>query len=99
MKRPSIKEVAVELRHINENVECDLLEPDGGWCDVRLQVYEDGGWAVRYGLSDYDQDHHGCWGVSSVPGVQGGVVKRFNSIGTARELIEQVEDAYAQSQV
>jgi hypothetical protein len=89
MKFPAIKDVADELRLINCNVE--------GECDVRLQVYEDGLWVVRYGASDYDQDHRGFWGASCLPGVspQTGKVQRCNSYDIARELIEQVRDQYA----
>ena len=86
MRFPSINDVAKELRDINANVEDE--------CDVRLQVYDDGAWIVHSGLSDYDQDHRGFWGASNVPGVQGGVVKRFSSTEVARDLLEQVKDAY-----
>ena len=87
---PSIKDVAAELRLINANADVD----GGGRCDVRLQVRVDSSWTVRYGLSDYDQDHNGYWGGSSVPGVQGGVVKRFNSHAVARDLLNQMRDHY-----
>lgn len=43
-----------------------LLDEKNPDTDVRLQVYEDGEWAVRYGPSDYDQDHRGYWGAASV---------------------------------
>jgi hypothetical protein len=79
---PSIKDVAHDLRLINAEVE--------GECDVRLQVYPDGSWAVRWGLSDYDTDHHGYWGASSVPGNG----RRFSSADTARELLGQAKDDY-----
>jgi len=80
LRFPSIVDVASALRDVNDFVDDD--------CDVRLQVYPDGQWAVRFGLSDYDQDHHGYWGASSVPG------KRFNSKDIARELLEQAKEAY-----
>lgn len=51
----------------------DVIDHDDDGCaarvDVRLQVYPPdlgGRWAVRWGLSDYDQDHRGYWGCSSV---------------------------------
>lgn len=47
------------LREGNASVE--------GECDVRLQVTPDG-WRLWWGLSDYDLDHRGFWGASSVPG-------------------------------
>lgn len=90
MTFPTIKEVALDLRRINTNVES---EPDKG-CDVRLQLYPAGDWAIRVGLPDYDLDHLGYWGASSVPGVVNGQVKRFNSTDLARDLISQVKDHY-----
>jgi len=88
MKFPSIKNVAQELRLISANVE--------GECDVRLQVYPDGSWWVRYGDSSYDQDHRGYWGASCVPGCGGrkNQPKRFQSIEVAKDLIEQVKDHF-----
>lgn len=91
MKFPSIKDVAAELQLINANVE--------GVCDVRLQVYEDGKWAIRSGLTDYDQDHRGAWGASSIPGVWNGVARRFDSKSIARDLIAQCKDWVAVSAV
>jgi hypothetical protein len=89
---PSIAAVAQRLREISENVE--------GECDVRLQVYPGGNtgimsWTVRFGPSDYDQDHTGFWGASAVPGVYNGKPKRFGSRDVARDLIEQARDHYA----
>lgn len=87
---PSIKTIASELRLINANVE--------GECDVRLQVYEDSQWAIRSGLPDYDHDHRGFWGASSVPGVGGRNMqpRRFKSEDVARDLIEQAREQHAQ---
>lgn len=90
-KWPSIHDVAYALRGINANVECS--EEEG--CDVRLQVWDDGEWAVRWGSSDYDQDHRGFWGASSVPGVVNGKVQRFDSRAVARDLIEQAKEQEA----
>lgn len=89
MRFPSIKSVAKVLAQINREVDASDVEPEG--VDVRLQVYEDGEWAVRWGLSDYDQDHRGHWGASSVPGGK----RRFNSRETARDLIEQAKESHA----
>ena len=89
MKFPTIKEIAHELRLINANVECD----DDG-CDVRLQVYEDGKWWVRYGDSSGDLDHTGYWGSGSVPGVVHGKVMEFDSRAVAKDLINDVREAY-----
>lgn len=83
MKFPSIAHVADVLRAVNETVE--------GICDVRLQVYPNGLWAVRTGLPDYDQDLRGYWGASYVPGDR----RRFNSRDVARDLIEQAREMHA----
>ena len=91
MKFPSIQHVAKALRiqargiawcAFRTSEECET-------CDVRLQVYPDGAWAIRVGLSDYDQDHRGFWGASYIP--RG----RFNATDLARELISQCRDHYA----
>lgn len=84
MKWPSIRELSEALRDVNANVE--------GECDVRLQVYEDGQWRLRWGDASYDIDHSGFWGASGVPGVVGGKVQRFNARDVARDLIEQAKD-------
>jgi hypothetical protein len=86
MRFPSINDVAAELRVINKNT----LEPDDAdeGIDVRLQVYLDSRWEIRGGASDYDQDHHGYWGASSVPGNN----RRFDSKDVARDLIEQARE-------
>lgn len=85
MTFPKISEVAFDLRAINREVEAD----EDGWY-VRLQLYPAGDWAVRFGLPDYDQDHLGYWGTSTIPGNS----KRFPSKDVARDLISQVKDAY-----
>jgi hypothetical protein len=76
----NIREIARALTRVNKFVEGD--------CDVRLQVYDTGEWAIRYGSSDFDLDHRGRWGASSVPGNS----KRFNSRDTAKDLISQVNE-------
>lgn len=93
MKFPSIKAVASELRSIN--MFPGERDADETFINVRLQVYPDGAWAVRSGLSDYDRDHHGFWGASSVPGSG----KRFNSTDVARDLLSQCRDDHAQTEV
>jgi hypothetical protein len=93
MKFPSIANVANDLRAINQNVESD----DEHGCDVRPQVYLDGQYIVRAGDAQYDQDHRGFWGASTIPGVVKGKVRRFDSRAIARDLIEQCREAYADS--
>lgn len=65
----------------------------GQECDVRLQVYPDGQWAVRWGLSDYDQDHRGYWGAGSVASRTS--LSECNEI--AHDLISQAQDDAAQN--
>lgn len=103
MKFPSIARVSAELCRINTTV-IDVCAEHGAGCeddcatyiDVRLQVYPDGDWAVHSGLADYDTDHRGFWGSSSVPGNGSG--QGFNPEETARDLIAQCRDHHAQSE-
>lgn len=89
MRFPSIKDVARELRLINASVESLSFEDE---CEVRLQIYEDGKWIIRYGCPSYDTDHHGYWGASYIPGVVNGKVVRFNSYEVARDLLSQARE-------
>ena len=56
---------------------------------VRLQVWDDGRWAVHVCSSDYDQDHRGYWGASYLS------YDRQNLTDLARDLIGQCADALA----
>lgn len=66
-----------------------LLDETNPDTDVRLQVYPNGEWAVRYGPSDYDQDHRGHWGAASVH--YGMDLERLLEV--AAYLREQVEES------
>ena len=80
---PSADDVATVLARIKRDID-DV-------CDVRLQVYEDGAWMVRYGISDYDLDHRGFWGASSIdPDDEADTLA-----SVAGELIDQAADACA----
>jgi hypothetical protein len=37
---------------------------EGEGCDIRLQIWSDGSWAMHTRPSDYDLDHRGYWGAS-----------------------------------
>lgn len=63
MKMPTIVEVAQALERCRNSY---LPDCEDGSLDVRLQVYPDGDWAVRWGSADYDTDHRGYWGASSI---------------------------------
>lgn len=80
---PQTDDVAAVLSKIKRIIDAE--------CDVRLQVYEDGTWAVRYGLSDYDQDHRGFWGAASIsPDDESDTLA-----WVASDLIDQAADACA----
>lgn len=68
-----------------ENGETD----DDPQIDVRLQVTEDNGYHVHYGLSDFDQDHRGAWGSSSV----GKRVSLEDCKAIAKDLIGQAAES------
>lgn len=89
MRFPSIASVTAALRGAREEARKYLNA--GEDMDVRLQVYPDGAWALRTGLSDYDQDHRGFWGAGAV--TDSSMVKDLRQL--AKDLLEQVQDAYA----
>lgn len=93
IKFPSIKDIASVIRGINTEESFPGECGEECYIDVRLQVYPDGQWSVHSGDSSYDQDHRGFWGSSCVPGNG----KRFSSVETARELIDQAKDHHADS--
>ena len=79
----NIRETAAHLRAISAKMDSE--------CDVRLQLYADGTWKIRFGWSDYDQDGRGYWGASFVPGAG----QAFNADEVAKDLWEQALDAQA----
>lgn len=85
---PDVEEIARELRSIRDRIEIS------DECDVRLQVYEDGDCAVRWGPSDHDQDHRGWWGASSIHGR----LTRDESVEIAEDLLEQAQEHHAQEE-
>lgn len=86
IKFPSIKDVATELRYVNQY---DIEK--GEETDIRLQVKEDGFWSIHIGPSDYDLDHLGFWGSSELDGL------RFDAVEVARDLVEQAKEQYEMS--
>jgi hypothetical protein len=60
MEWPSVEDIADRLSDFVEGIDPD--DEDGGGIEVRLQVTEDGGWAVHTGDPSYDTDHRGFWG-------------------------------------
>lgn len=85
-KMPSKKEVQVALSAIKRDV-----RPDEEGLEVRLQVYENGDWAVRWGDSSYDQDHRGAWGC-------GILSSKSNCRTLAADLLDDCEEHASQLQ-
>lgn len=85
----TIQSIAAGLRELHR----DFLDEENNEMDVRLQVYPDGSWALRYGSSDYDQDHRGYWGAGSI--ALDDSDETLDSV--ARELVEQALDQAATS--
>ncbi len=83
--RPIQKEIEVWLKHVSSYLDDEITS-----IDVRLQVYPDGQWAVHSGSSDYDQDHRGYWGASSIDA-------ETNIPLLALELLDQAEEDFATS--
>jgi hypothetical protein len=83
MTFPKTADLTNELRRIRAAY-CDK----GGELDVRLQVSDNGDWAVRFGDAQYDQDHRGFWGSSIVSYDQ-------NLVDIAMELLDQAKEQYA----
>lgn len=64
-----------------------------GDVDVRLQVYESGEWALRFGDPQYDQDHRGFWGSGVLAGDEDGEGYLGWEISQlAADLIDQAAD-------
>jgi hypothetical protein len=87
MKFPSIKDVATILKELNNTMDSTSEEA----LDIRLHVWEDGTWTIHTGDSQYDQDHRGFWGSSSLMGKCNWVSIR----DIARDLLDQVREDYA----
>jgi hypothetical protein len=82
---PNPREVQEELKQIQLGLE-DVKD-----VDVRLRVHN-GSWQVLWGDSSYDTDHRGYWGASSISDSDAD----RDLYSTAKDLISQVEDHYAQ---
>lgn len=101
LKWPAVEDVQGALKNVRDGMEA------GDLTDVRLQVYGpehadewpalDGRkplpWAIRTGMSDYDTDHRGYWGASSVDSIDSDVWL----MTTAEELLDQAKDHAAQN--
>lgn len=82
---PTLEEVKAELERVAAFVDFDDLgQDDDGYIDVRLRVFE-GDWEVKFGDSQYDTDHRGDWGYSSI-------CKDSDLEEIAQELIDEVLD-------
>ena len=93
---PSIANVRAALRSNWQYLRCNYDRSefeergeDSAGQDVRLQVWEDGKWAVHVCSPDFDQDHRGYWGASLLS------YDRQNLTDLARDLIDQCAEAIA----
>lgn len=81
---PTVEAVTVALRDVRDYLRRERFADT----DVRLQVHE--GWTVHQGDGQYDQDHRGLWGASSV--------SARDSLATLREtagsLVSEALDAW-----
>lgn len=91
-----VDEVVAELKDIRDDLAAtpseDGVESEDDFMDVRLQVFDDGGWVLHTGDASYDTDHHGSWGASEiVPTMTDEELREM-----AEDLINQAEDMRAQ---
>jgi hypothetical protein len=92
---PTKEEVAREIRALAKRLAADGIQSRGeGLIDLRLQVYPDGHWALRWGPPDYDPDHRGWWGASFLPPPS---APMLDFRATAAELLEQAMEQAAMS--
>lgn len=96
VRLPSIANVRAELfaqwRYLRRNFSRSEFEEKGedfAGQDVRLQIHENGNWAVHVCSPDYDQDHRGYWGASVLS------YDRQNLTELARYLLDQCAEALA----
>ena len=87
MQFPTTDEVVNEMAAM-----LDVLVDNGVDLDVRLQVLDDGTWHLHYGDAQYDTDHHGDWGASTI--TVG--MRRKELADIASDLIDQAADHHAQ---
>lgn len=80
---PTAQEIADDLKHIA----ADLADDEEG-TDVRLQVRDGGDWQLNVGMSDYDTDHHGFWGSSTIS-------RDSDFAAVAADLLDQAEEDHA----
>lgn len=82
MRFPTIPQVRAAVVEATRNLRAYGCAMD----DVRLQVHEDGAWALRRGDASYDQDHRGYWGCSRI------TIRRQNAERIARDLLRQCRE-------
>lgn len=92
---PTIKDLTNALRAERDCLDGTEGDDRDGVIDVRLQVQPGRGWSLLTGDSSYDQDHTGYWGASCLSSKD----RVCDLRGLARDLIDQVRDMHATSQV
>lgn len=81
---PTVEAVTVALRDVRDYLRRERTAES----DVRLQVHD--GWAVHHGDGQFDQDHRGLWGASSVSARDSLATLRE----TARGLVSEALDSW-----
>lgn len=71
MDLPGLKSITAIVKAYRDELKTydpeDIADEEGNPSgDIRLQVLSNGAWSVHTGDSQYDQDHRGAWGASSV---------------------------------
>ena len=78
---PTVEAVTTALRGVRDYLRRERLPET----DVRLQVHD--GWTIHHGSSDYDQDHRGMWGASSVSARDSLAILRETACGLVSEVL------------
>lgn len=85
VKFPGVADLLPELEAVLNDAK--RADPDLGDFDVRLQVYPNGRWCIRWGDPSYDLDHHGFWGAKMLSTLEDNDLQEI-----ARALIHDAEE-------
>jgi hypothetical protein len=92
---PTREELAREIRALVKHLAADGIQStDEDPIELRLQIYPNGRWALRWGAPDYDPDHKGWWGSSFLPPPS---ALRGDFYAVAAELLDQAAEQAAMS--
>lgn len=57
----ALRPVKMDAKQLEAEATSDT-KPENLYIEVRLQVHDEGGWALHTGSAQYDDDHTGFWG-------------------------------------